>query len=63
MALANACILFGVAHKLHGDLLALNTSLGWSQIPAKSNEGDVSLLYFFLFYSQEEPVLTVVPPC
>ena len=54
MALANACILFGVAHRLHGDLLALNTSLGWLQILAKSNEGDVCLFYFFiLFYSQE----------
>ena len=57
MALANACIWFGVAHRLHGDLLDSNTSLGWSQILAKSNEGDVCLFYFLYFIARESQCL------
>ena len=49
MALANACIWFGIAHRLHEIWLFRITSLGWSQILAKINEGDVCLLLFSIF--------------
>ena len=50
MALANACIWFCIAHGLHGNLLVVFciTSLGWSQILANINEGDVCLLSIFI---------------
>ena len=57
MALANACIWFGITHRLHGDLLDSKISLGWSQIPAKSNEGDICLFYFLYFIARKSQYL------
>ena len=39
------------------------TSLGWSQILAKINDGDVCLLLLSIYRSQGKPVPAVVPPC
>ena len=61
--LANACIWFGIAHRLHGNLLVSYYQPEMVADTCQDQRRGCLVTFTFYFRSQGKPMSTVVPPC